>query len=122
MPEHCGGTRRVIRQEFFDDGSPSRTIIDEPCDGCDDCSVAVVLRMQVREDGGFVNDAIVDVIDDLDLDAHEVVEIVPIYRGQTRYAVMHFVGDDDDVGSEIDTFETEDEAKRFAASRQVNAD
>lgn len=73
--------------------------------------------------GAVVNDAIADVIDDLDPDAHEVVEVVPIYRGQTRYAVKYFVGNEagDVDGSEIDTFETEEEAKRFADSLQLAA-
>lgn len=73
--------------------------------------------------GSVVNDAIADVIDDLDPDAHEVVEVVPIYRGQTCYAVKYFVGNEagDVDGSEIDTFETEEEAKRFAVSLQLAA-
>lgn len=71
---------------------------------------------------GYLSDGeVVESLHDLDLDHSEVAEVVPIYRGHTRYAVPYGVGDDHDWWTEIDTFDTAAEAEKFAAALKPEA-
>ena len=68
--------------------------------------------------GGVEHDAPAETILDLDPEDCAVTEVVPIYRGKTRYAVSFGVGDGEGNydGTEIEVFKTADEAERFAKS------
>lgn len=35
--EECDGSGKVWRQDFYDDGSPSRSVSEWPCLGCERC-------------------------------------------------------------------------------------
>jgi len=45
----------------------------------------------------------------------EPIEIIPIYRGKSKFAVQYVVGDDNDQEHTVEIFEDINEAKKFAA-------
>lgn len=68
--------------------------------------------------GDFESDAPADSIGELEINDLEVTEVVPIYRGPTRYAVGYGIGDDEGHydGQEIEVCDTFDAAEKFAKS------
>lgn len=62
-------------------------------------------------------------IEDLDPEHGEVTEVVPIYRGKTRYAVAYGIGDGEGnfEGTEVEVSDTAEDAERFAKSMQEPA-
>jgi hypothetical protein len=68
--------------------------------------------------GDIEHDVPVETIEDLYLEYGEVSEVVPIYRGKTRYAVAYRIGDGEGNfdGTEVKVSDTAEDAERFAKS------